>query len=124
MALINCPECGQSVSDSAETCIHCGFRLKKKPLEPVMINVPSLNGFQRTFIISYNGQEVSGKSGSTIEFMITEPTEIEVQLKGYFGHPTIKVNPGDKIQASITGFGSLSLAKVSLLTGNSNTHGW
>lgn len=124
MPLINCPECGQSVSDSAEMCIHCGFPLKEKPLEPVMVNVPSLNGFQRTFVVSYNGQEVSGKSGSTVEFMITEATDIEVKLKGYFGHPTIRVNPGDKIQASITGLGSLNLSKVSVLAGVSNTHGW
>ncbi len=41
MALINCPECGKELSDKAETCIHCGYRLipanhkerkKKKPL--------------------------------------------------------------------------------------------
>ena len=35
MALINCPECGQQVSDKAEVCIHCGAPLKEKPLEPV-----------------------------------------------------------------------------------------
>ena len=25
MALINCPECGKSVSDKATVCIHCGY---------------------------------------------------------------------------------------------------
>lgn len=25
MALINCPECGQQISDKCEQCIHCGF---------------------------------------------------------------------------------------------------
>ena len=30
MALINCPECGQNVSSSASTCIHCGFPLVQK----------------------------------------------------------------------------------------------
>lgn len=29
MAMIKCPECGQDVSDSAETCPHCGYKLKK-----------------------------------------------------------------------------------------------
>ena len=29
MALIKCPECGQSVSDKATACIHCGFPLDK-----------------------------------------------------------------------------------------------
>ena len=28
MALMKCPECGNDVSTSAETCPHCGYRLK------------------------------------------------------------------------------------------------
>lgn len=28
MALINCPECNNNVSDKAETCPHCGIRLQ------------------------------------------------------------------------------------------------
>lgn len=124
MALIRCPECGKEVSSTAESCIHCGFQLKEKPLEPVMVNVPSLSGFQRTFVVEYNGSEVSGKSGTTVEFSIKQPTTIRVTLKGYFGHPTLDVRPGDKVQVSIGGMGNISLAKVSMLTGNSNTHGW
>lgn len=27
MALINCPECGKEISDSAEKCIHCGYEI-------------------------------------------------------------------------------------------------
>lgn len=29
MALIKCPECGKEVSDTCETCIHCGYQLKQ-----------------------------------------------------------------------------------------------
>ena len=29
MALIKCPECGNEISDTAEQCIHCGYRIKK-----------------------------------------------------------------------------------------------
>jgi len=29
--IINCPECGQEVSDQAETCPHCGVAIAKKP---------------------------------------------------------------------------------------------
>lgn len=32
MALIKCPHCGKSVSDTAEKCIHCGANLKQ-PVE-------------------------------------------------------------------------------------------
>lgn len=27
--MIKCPECGKQVSDQSETCIHCGFPIKK-----------------------------------------------------------------------------------------------
>ncbi|MBE6783168.1 MAG: zinc ribbon domain-containing protein [Ruminococcaceae bacterium] len=30
MAIINCPECGKEISDTIESCIHCGFVLKKE----------------------------------------------------------------------------------------------
>ena len=47
MALINCPECGKEISDSAPQCIHCGYVLKqvgepkkeKKPLDKKIIIV-------------------------------------------------------------------------------------
>ena len=29
MALMKCPECGKEVIDQSETCIHCGYPLKK-----------------------------------------------------------------------------------------------
>ena len=29
MALINCPECGKEVSDTANLCPHCGYNLKR-----------------------------------------------------------------------------------------------
>lgn len=33
MALMKCPECGKEVSDQSETCIHCGYPLKKESEE-------------------------------------------------------------------------------------------
>lgn len=33
MALVNCPECSQPVSDTAPVCVHCGYRLR--PAAPV-----------------------------------------------------------------------------------------
>lgn len=33
MALMKCPECGKEVSDQSETCIHCGYPLKKESKE-------------------------------------------------------------------------------------------
>lgn len=34
MALIKCPECGREVSDTAPTCPHCGYQLKKSITTP------------------------------------------------------------------------------------------
>lgn len=34
MAIIKCPECGKEVSDTAKTCIHCGYVLKPESEEP------------------------------------------------------------------------------------------
>lgn len=44
MALIQCPECNKEISDSTNTCPHCGFKLKskrdnKKWLIPVIVGV-------------------------------------------------------------------------------------
>ena len=33
MALINCPECGKEISDSAYACPHCGFPLNKATVD-------------------------------------------------------------------------------------------
>jgi hypothetical protein len=33
MALINCPECNQQISNTAPTCPHCGFVQKATPVE-------------------------------------------------------------------------------------------
>ena len=30
MALINCPECNKEISDTAKSCIHCGYVLKEE----------------------------------------------------------------------------------------------
>lgn len=31
MALMECPECSKSVSDTAESCPSCGYQLKQRP---------------------------------------------------------------------------------------------
>ena len=42
MALINCPECGEKISDKAAACIHCRF-----PLECKSNNVCKINGVDK-----------------------------------------------------------------------------
>ena len=31
MTLMNCPECAKSISDTAESCPSCGYKLNKRP---------------------------------------------------------------------------------------------
>ena len=38
MALIKCPECGKDVSDTCDSCIHCGFKLSKPKFETNSFN--------------------------------------------------------------------------------------
>ena len=56
MAIIQCPECGQHVSDKATSCIHCGYPIQpatppiqyvKEPERSVAI----VYGLQQTFLI-------------------------------------------------------------------------
>jgi len=37
MALIDCPECGKQVSDSAPSCPHCGYLITKGEAEPAYV---------------------------------------------------------------------------------------
>lgn len=36
--LIKCPECGQSVSDTVDTCIHCGYAIAKNKTNTTPVN--------------------------------------------------------------------------------------
>ena len=63
MALIKCPECKKQVSDSAETCPHCGYKLKETSVEKhiisknkgmfiaVLITLPMVFGVSMYFFI-------------------------------------------------------------------------
>lgn len=118
MALINCPECGQQVSDKAEVCIHCGAPLKEKPLEPVYVSFPQVSSITGRGTVYYNGKSESCAPGGTVCIEITCPTEIEVKMASYFGRPTMTVKPGDKIQVTVSAMGKISLSKVSTLGAN------
>lgn len=118
MALINCPECGQQVSDKAEVCIHCGAPLKEKPLEPVYVSFPQVSTFTGRGTVYYNGTSESCAPGGTVCIEITGPTDIEVKMSSYFGRPTMQVKPGDKVQVTVSAMGKISLSKVSTLGAN------
>ncbi len=63
MALIKCPECGKDVSDTAKSCIHCGYVLKEEVIAQ-----------SQTFVIAPENQDSAKKSlnkGVTINLIVT-----------------------------------------------------
>lgn len=36
MALINCPECGKEISDTAQRCVNCGYTIQHTETEMVI----------------------------------------------------------------------------------------
>lgn len=62
MALVNCPECGNNVSDKADKCIHCGFPLKSwcenNNQEIIEVEIPQMEvltaNFKEDYVITYD----------------------------------------------------------------------
>lgn len=61
MALINCPECGKQVSDQAEVCMNCGFKILGTE------NLHELSKKKEEEII----QEKKDKNNSVIAIIVT-----------------------------------------------------
>lgn len=64
MALINCIECGKEISDKAERCVHCGFKIKKEyEIEP---DKDFINDYEKE-----NYEKVSNKENSYFILIIS-----------------------------------------------------
>ena len=98
MTLISCPECGSEVSDKAPTCPRCGVPIASAPKD-VLIHFDRAAGqlFNIGCTVSSDGTVVAkGKQGETLRIPCTEPMEIEVKVKGWFGKPRLVVHPGER----------------------------
>ena len=99
MAMIQCPECGQSVSDKAEKCIHCGCPLggAAKDTNGTLV----VYGYTGWFInkpkvrIYLDGQYIGDVSykAKTKEIPITKPTIVEFKCSGR--STSVRVLPGE-----------------------------
>lgn len=65
MALIKCPECGNEISDTCETCVHCGYRLK-----PVAIKVDEQNKEEERIVLTHRVGKSSGSNGTAILLIV------------------------------------------------------
>lgn len=86
MAIINCPECGNNVSDKAATCIHCGCPLENlSPSGTVRIKLSfvkvqnGLNGKQKASIMANGSTLWEGQTGETVDIHFDGPTSITVK---------------------------------------------
>lgn len=70
MAMINCPECGTRISDSASACPYCGFKLTKNAIAKLELNSLSNVKKQALSICDFNNVEdifISRDNANTIE---------------------------------------------------------
>ena len=105
MALIKCPECGNSVSDKAKTCPNCGFAVSDASNDLIRIKIdrdPSC-AFTEIRIFARKGNALLAKvrAGSVAE--IRSDKEIEIEFRGLTSWPMCfaKVSPknGGKYRA-------------------------
>ena len=98
MAIIQCPECGQNVSDKAEKCIHCGCpldRVAEKSNGSLVVY-----GYTGWFLnkpkvrIYLDGEYIGDVShnAKTKEIPITKPTTVEFKRAGL--STSVRVLPG------------------------------
>lgn len=98
MSLIQCPECGQNVSEKAEKCIHCGCPLNSTAKNPNGTLV--VYGFTGWFLVKpkvkiyLDGEYIGDVSykGKTKEIPITKPTTAEFKRPGL--STSVQVMPG------------------------------
>ena len=80
MALINCPECGNQVSDKSQSCIHCGCPLASaNPSGPVTVAVNGPGMVKMYIFDMQTGEELwCGRNGEVARFNVNGETEISV----------------------------------------------
>lgn len=126
MALINCPECGHTVSDKAAACPRCGCPISPQAVAaPQQVATPQIVEMafdiasgqvfnNKCFVYDMNGNELAScRQGDTISFKCEKPMTVQVKMSGCFGKPTAEVEPGGLYQVSITGMGKVRVQKVS-----------
>ncbi len=96
MALINCPECGQQISDRAPACIHCGF-----PLEQLVTDQPETSPAESHAVVvhSYDPDRIYGAVSCLARF-----TDADEQLiKKYLSQaPFVFLTGGENPECNAT----------------------
>lgn len=84
MAIINCPECKQTVSDSAKTCPHCGFSISEATNDTIRIKVDMdpqrLGSYVNIKEVGTNRQLASVRAGDVA--IIKSKTDLRIYFCG------------------------------------------
>lgn len=106
MALIKCAECGKEISDSAKTCIHCGYKLKKKKEKKIKLSTTTI------YTISFIGVILIFIIGFTIynSYVANKTTKKLNQIVGTWNY-TAK-NPNGTITYSSISFAENGKCKM------------
>ncbi len=87
MALIKCPECGQSISDKAAACIHCGCPIEKTNYMATfrMPHMPGIIDNPKITITNQSTGEVLAESrlDSVVKFKVASPMTIQIKIGGF-----------------------------------------
>lgn len=124
MAMINCPECGNLVSDKAKACIHCGFVLAK---EKNILRIKTPNEPQVQVKLSY--QFIDKQTGAVLgivnqnqifEVELNKPTTIVCHLGKGWEDIELAYKPNgiqrytiNKVNGCL--YGSMSFAKIDII---------
>ena len=124
MAMINCPECGNLVSDKAKSCIHCGFALEK---ERNILRIKTPNEPQVQVRLTY--QFIDKQTGSVIgtinqnqifEIELNKPTTIVCHIGKGWKDCELVYTPGgiqkytiNKVNGCM--YSSMSFAKIDII---------
>lgn len=115
MALIECSECSNKISDKAKSCPNCGCPIQvdnvvkvKFPRGKQLINMKC-----RVYDENYD-LIAECREGEIAIFELFEETEIIVQMSSRLGEASILAKPGDRLEVSFRTFG-IGISRVDIL---------
>ena len=94
MALINCPECGKEISDSAQRCVNCGYTILH--IETQMANTVKKTKFNKKKIIMFSIIGVLVVTLAIILIVILSKPNVVQLLQGTWEYSeTVETKYGD-----------------------------
>ncbi len=104
MALINCPNCNETVSDRAEKCIHCGYMLNSAASSGVTGSKPKKRKAGKIFLVLFILLILGGGAATAIYFLNTNKEEVQPSESQQEDNSQV-----EEIISAIDGLGEISI---------------